>query len=311
MTEPLIEGWVTTHIRIPEYPGAGRLGRHVRHDSRSLAYRYGAQAAAEGGAMTPVVSVAHVRNIPILDQGNLGSCTGNAADGALGTDPLYEVLPPGHQPLDEAEAIRLYSDAEMIDGGQGYPPEDQGSSGLSVAQAARNLGLISGYTHCLSLADFLAALQDGPVLLGTNWYDSMDTPDSSGLVTISPNAVIRGGHEIVARALDVTGQLVGLDNSWGTGWGVHGSFSMSYATLERLLSEEGDGTVLVPLSQPAPVPVPVPVPPTPPPSPMPPGPNPADVTLARMAEEWVQHRHEGANHRMADGLIAWMNAHGF
>jgi hypothetical protein len=44
---------------------------------------------------------------------------------------------------------------------------------------------------------------------------------------------------------------------------------------------------------------------------MPPGPNPADVTLARMAEEWVQHRHEGANHRMADGLIAWMNAHGF
>ncbi|MFC4587824.1 hypothetical protein [Sphaerisporangium corydalis] len=31
------------------------------------------------------------RALPILDQGDLGSCTGNAAAGALGTAPYWEV----------------------------------------------------------------------------------------------------------------------------------------------------------------------------------------------------------------------------
>jgi hypothetical protein len=85
-------------------------------------------------------------------------------------------------------------------------------------------------------------------MIGSNWYDSMDSPDSSGLVTISPNAVVRGGHEYLARGLDVDKHLVHLDNSWGTSYGINGSFSYSWDTLTRLLSETGDGTILNPLA---------------------------------------------------------------
>lgn len=243
--------WIVRHVRIEEQFVPGKpLGRHVHHDSRSLAYRHQQSGVA-------LASVLHNRNVPIFDQGNVGSCTGNAETGALGCDPLFATLPAGTT-LDEAEALRLYSAAEVIDGDGPYPPQDNGSSGLSVCKAARNAGLISGFTHCLSLADVLDALQATPVILGTNWYSSMDSPASDGEVAISPGAYVRGGHEYVCRGTDVTAQTVFCDNSWGTSWGVAGSFTMGWGTLERLLAEQGDGTVSVPLTQPAPVPVPVP-----------------------------------------------------
>jgi len=275
MTEPtepagrIPAQWTTVHTVITEdvVPGM-RLGRNVRHDSRSLAYRY--QAPAE----VTLASASWTRHIPILDQGNVGSCTGNALTGALGCDPLNAGLPAGHPALDEAEALRIYSEAETIDGDGPYPPNDNGSSGLSVAQAAKADGLVSGYTHCLSLADVQAALMAGPVLLGLNWYSSFDRPASSGLVAISKGAYVRGGHEVLARSLDTDNKLIGIDNSWGTGWGVNGSFTMSWATLDRLLHEQGDGTVPVPVAAPAPVPAP-------------PVPESADTEFAAAARAWL------------------------
>lgn len=240
--------------RIKEHPLPGKpLGRHVHHDSRSLLYPW-----RESGQ--PLKDTLLTRHVGILDQGSVGSCTGNAETGALGTDPLYAALPAATQAeLNEALALALYSAAENIDGDGPYPPNDNGSTGLSVCKAAKNAGLISGYVHCLSLASVLDAISSGsPVIIGSNWYDSMDTPGSSGLVTISPGAQVRGGHEYLARGIDTTRKLVFLDNSWGTGFGVKGSFSYSWDTLQRLLSEQGDGAVSVPLSQPAPTPQPAP-----------------------------------------------------
>lgn len=249
-THTLERGRIEEHI----VPGK-RLGRHIRHDSRSLAYRH-----QQSGA--PVQSVLHARHIPILNQGDVGACTGNAETGALGTDPFFAGLAAAGKQLDgEQTALALYSAAETIDGDGPYPPNDNGSCGLSVCKAAQNAGLIAGYTHCLSLADVLDALQDRPVIVGTNWYDSFDTPGSSGLITITPGAQVRGGHEYVARGVDAEKQLVFFDNSWGAAWGDAGSFSCSWDTLERLLAEQGDGTVSVPLGSPAPVPAaPVPDP---------------------------------------------------
>lgn len=248
MTAP---GYRTYRRPIEEQVVPGRrLGRHVHHDSRSLLY-----PCRESGALKDTLLG---RRIPILDQGNAGSCTGNAETGALGTDPLYGTLTPAQQArLGEPLAVALYSAAEDIDGDGPYPPNDNGSTGLSVCKAAKNAGFISGYTHCLSLSSVLGAISAGhPVIIGSNWYDSMDHPDSSALVAISPGAQVRGGHEYLARGIDVTRRLVFCDNSWGPGWGNQGSFSYSWDTLHRLLSEEGDGTVSVPVSHPSPQPVP-------------------------------------------------------
>jgi hypothetical protein len=284
------------------------LGRHVRHDSRSLAYPYRRTGQ-------PLMTVLHKRNVPIFDQLQTGSCTGQAETGALGTDPLYATLPAGHVALNEAEALRLYSAAEVIDGDGPFPPQDNGSSGLSVCKAAKNAGLISGFTHCLSLADVLDALQSGPVILGTQWYDSMDSPDSSGLVTISPGAQVRGGHEYVARGIDVARQLVLPDNSWGLSWGLNGSFSMGWGTLERLLSEQGDGTVSIPLTSPPPQPVPVPVPvPVPPPGPVPVPAADPDLAYGTDPEliAWAGRPHGMAGNRYAaEQYAAWRTAKGF
>ena len=54
--------------------------------------------------------------------------------------------------------------------------------------------------------------------------------------------------------------MIGLDNSWGTSYGVNGSFRMGFAALEQLLAENGDCTAPQPLKVPAPVPGPAPEP---------------------------------------------------
>lgn len=264
---------------IPETVVAGKpLGRHVEHDSRSKLY----QLYSDGTDQ----SIIWPRHTSTLDQGDVGSCTGNAETGLLGTDPFWTSLAAqlaAGLTLDEQLALGLYSDAENIDGDGPYPPNDNGSSGLSVAKAAKNRGLISGYVHMLSLDACKTAIGNGPFITGVNWYTSMDQPDSSGLVVV--NGTVRGGHEFLCRERDARNGLWWFDNSWGTGFGAGGRFCMSDASYSRLLSEDGDATQSVPLS----VTPPIPQPPQPP--------EPGSVTRSFAAADdqalqvWADHPH--------------------
>lgn len=246
---------------IDEHPGPGRLGRHIEHDPRSLAY-----ALSEDLLPSTYTSATHTVRIPVLDQGGLGSCTGNAAEALAGTDPLYTAIPTataarptGDAGLDEQQAVALYSAATRLDAIRGvYPPTDTGSTGLAVAKAAQRAGLISGYQHALSLDATLKALTAMPLIVGVNWYSGFDHPDASGRVRISGD--VRGGHEFLLYGIDATAQTVLARNSWGSSWGAGGSFSFSFDDLGRLLDENGDATVFVPLTSPAPTPTPTPTP---------------------------------------------------
>ncbi len=288
--------WSTYKATIPWQPASEKLplplGRNVYHDSRNRSYPWRKSAA-------PLTTQLWPRKIPILDQGNVGSCTGNEQVGTMGTEPVFTSLPGAHASLDEVLALAIYSGAETIDGDGPYPPNDNGSSGPSAAQVATNMGLISGYLHCFSLADVLDALETGPVGIGSNWYDSMDQPTSGGLVSISAGATVRGGHEYVCRGKDVSAKVVFCDNSWGAGWGNNGSFSYSFATLERLLSEQGDATVSLPLSTPVPAPIP-----------SPPVGNAADSSFAAVLHPWVQLHHIGGNAKVSKAAQAWLTAKG-
>lgn len=246
------------------------FGRHVNHDSRSRDYAFRSAA--------PLVTTVHARQIPILDQGSLGSCTGNAAIGAVGTSPLVEALPKGTT-LDEGKAVDVYSRATEIDPFDGtYPPDDTGSDGLSVAKACKEMNLISGYQWAFSLPDALAAIMTYPVITGVNWYEGFNYPDSRGRVKISGD--ILGGHEFEVLGLDVDAKTVLCANSWGRGWGAAGYFTMTWDDWGRLLSEEGDVTVLLPLT----VPAPTPVPPEPEPVPVV---DPADAAFATALKSWL------------------------
>lgn len=261
------------------------LGRQVEHDPRSLAYAHGVLPKSA------IQSVDWQRRAPILDQGQLGSCTGNAAAGLLGTDNNAEhgattvtitaagaaasqgIFAAGEYTVDEQFAVDLYELATRLDSIPGqYPPTDTGSSGLGVAKALQALGLASGYSHGFSLQALQSALQSGPILIGIEWLNSMFTPDSSGLIPVDRSSGVAGGHELCLSAYDQAAGRYRVDNSWGTSWGVAGSGWLAEADLSWLLSQQGDVTV--------PQLVSIPAPPAPAPSPSPspvPAPTPAPV----------------------------------
>lgn len=216
-----------------------RLKRHVNHDPRSRLYAFTAPPNAK------ITSVAHARHIPILDQGQVGSCTGNAAIGALACDPIFGVAPlSATYTLNESGAQHLYSAAEVIDGEGPFPPHDVGSSGLSVAKALKNAGLITSYRHAFSMRDALVAAASGPFIAGINWYSEMFYPDVDGRV--HPRGTLAGGHEVLCRQVDAERRRVWFDNSWGTSWGVAGRFYLSFDDFETLLAQRGDVTILTP-----------------------------------------------------------------
>lgn len=269
--------------RIEEFFGDGerelaRLGRHVEHDARSWAYEISADLLP-----STYTSAVHTINIPVLDQGDLGSCTGHAAEGFAGTDPIYGAIgtavaarPTGDADADHLQAVALYSAATHLDNVSGaYPPTDTGSTGLAVAKAAQRAGLISGYQHAFTLDTALKALSVSPLIIGVNWYSGFDSPDANGLVSISGD--VRGGHEFLLYGIDATGQRVLARNSWGESWGAAGCFSFSFDDFGRLLSEQGDATLFVPLTSPAPTPTPVPVP----------TPDAVDAAMATATKTWL------------------------
>lgn len=254
-------------VTIERYePSDPRLGRHVRHDSRSLQYQVDSDAVTLKSARWP-------SQIPVLDQGQLGSCTGNAAVNVLATypfwttDPVTSLLSATNDKLDEQIAVGVYSAATRLDAYAGtYPPTDTGSDGLSVAKVLLQQGRISGYQHAMSLAAALAALTKSTCMAGTVWRGDMFNPTASG--ELKTTGQVEGGHEYKLDEIDVENKRIWILNSWTHEWGIGGRAWMSWTNFGDLLADSGDVTVLVPVTQPAPQPTP----PTPPAPPAPPAP---------------------------------------
>ena len=225
----------------PPLEGQGmRLGRHVYHDERSKNF--------EAGQATRIKSVSHAfRGLP-LDQKDVGSCTAEATCACLNTDPTWGKLKgkvAGHT-FTQDDAYLLYG-VETKNEGQPWPPNDPGGTGLWVCKAAKQLGWISSYHHAFGFQMALKALVLRPQMWGVNWYSSFDEPDTDGVITITDNAWVRGGHEICAVEIQDDKHLVGFVQSWGK-WGYQGTgrFYIGYGDCERLLAEQGDVTVPMP-----------------------------------------------------------------
>jgi hypothetical protein len=207
-----------------------KLGRVVDHDARSLNF--------PAPSVLTVKTIRHRRYGAILDQGQLGSCTGNALAGALNTVPLR--VPK--RVLHEVDAVKLYSLATTLDGdGTSYPPTDSGSSGLAVCQAGVKLGYLRSYAHAFGFDHYLTSLMLTPVIIGVNWYEGFFNPDANGFISIS--GAVAGGHEIEVVGYDVKGQYSWVANSWGKTWGLKGYFKIPDPVMRRLLNEQGDVTV--------------------------------------------------------------------
>lgn len=223
-----------------------RLGRNLWLDGESLKHMVENDVEQMG---KPFAGQEWERVIAVLDQGKLGSCTGNAGTGALGTQPFYDAAGrsalPAADSADacEAFAVQLYEHATVVDGYKGtYPPEDTGSSGLAICKVLKERGTVSGYRWARSPYGFLRLLQDGPVLQGMPWYEAFFEPDKHGFIDANdawPSSGLAGGHEVEAVAVelnthDVFESVITYVNSWGTHWGDAGRFRMKLRTYERL-----------------------------------------------------------------------------
>lgn len=249
-------------VRLPLHP---RLGWHPHQDSRSWAYALQPKA-------TPINSIRHQAYIDILDQGQVGSCTGNASVSCSYHAPFFSptgVVQPWERPYspDETGALAWYHQNTVEDGYQGtYPPDDTGSDSLTSSKVAKESGVTSGYQMAGDLTSSLEALQTRPGITGIPWFNSMFDAPSSGLLAVDTASGLAGGHElcvdeVVAASApgNSTGQLlVGGPNSWGSSWGASGRWYLKASDWWALRQQQGDFYSWTPAAAPAPQPTPSP-----------------------------------------------------
>jgi C1A family cysteine protease len=208
---------------------------------------------AEGTKATSY-RVINEQNVPIYDQGDIGSCTCNALCAAVMITDAVE-----GNPIVTLSRLFLYYNARLV---QGDINNDTGSDTATVVAMALQFGLpretsfpygdnnflvnskaivpaVEVYTEASNnksynwvsidgsgetrLAQIEAALRANyPVIWGTPVDSTIQTYQAGQVLTVPNSNDIIGGHEmcIVGVNYDSSGNRTWLvRNSWGTGWG--------------------------------------------------------------------------------------------
>jgi C1A family cysteine protease len=200
----------------------------------------------------------------VEDQGQLGSCVGNALVGNLEylenrTNKLFYDLSrlfayfnarllegstktdSGAQIRDGIKALSIYGICKETD----WPYLINKFANKPTAKCYKNAkpGAISNYYRLNSLDEMLGCLSDGfPFVFGFSVYDYFESAAmaKSGILKM-PKATERllGGHAVMAVGYDLKKKLVLVRNSWGADWGLKGYFWMPFEYLSnRNLSDD-------------------------------------------------------------------------
>jgi hypothetical protein len=179
-----------------------------------------------------------------LDQGSTGTCVGHAWRNFLRAQPVQTEKggPSAYDIYRSAVKVDEWSDnddeAELPDGDRHL---DYGTSVRAGAKAVMELGRLKSYLWAFALQPAIEwVLTEGPVVLGTNWWSSFQTPDAEAIVQIKANASVVGGHAYLWRGVDTKRGLALCSNSWGDGWGKSGDFYLPLRDLERLIADDGE-----------------------------------------------------------------------
>lgn len=198
----------------------------------------------------------------VEDQGVLGSCTGNACAGAL----EYLDARDGNGYVDLSR-LMIYYNGRMI---EGTVSEDAGAYIRDVIKGLARYGVcpesmwlydpaqfavrptqdcyltgaqhrIREYRRISSVSDVLNCLGSGyPVVCGITIYPSFESDEvaRTGVVNMpGENEAPIGGHAVLIVGYDMDEKRVIVRNSWGTGWGQRGYFTLPFAYLEQMGSD--------------------------------------------------------------------------
>lgn len=199
---------------------------------------------------------------PVLDQGQLGSCTANAIAEAIEFDRMKQSLPrwvPSRLFIYYNERViegttSEDAGAEIRDGIKsvaklGAPPEADWRYTISkfrqkppkkaytdalIHKAVTYKRLDNGNTR--NIDTFRAALAAGYGFVGGfTVYESFESEEvaQTGIVPM-PSKIesVLGGHAVFFVGYDDTKKVFIVQNSWGTGWGMRGFFTMPYDYLQ-------------------------------------------------------------------------------
>jgi C1A family cysteine protease len=195
---------------------------------------------------------------PIEDQGQLGSCTGNAVAGAIelldkrAGKPLdvsrlfiyyYERLLEGTVNYDNGAYIRDGIKACYTYGAplESLWPYDIAKFRTAPSSAATTDALkrkVTLYQRIADHAGCLDALSNRyPVIIGFNVYSSFETTSvaRTGIMPYPNTRTERllGGHAVLLVGYDKARQVYIVRNSWGTGWGDGGYFYMPFQVIQN------------------------------------------------------------------------------
>ncbi|MFL5799212.1 MAG: C1 family peptidase [Actinomycetota bacterium] len=176
-----------------------------------------------------------------LDQGHTNHCVGNGCAQWGNASPVNENYT-------ETDAKNIYYAAKVIDG---EPGQENGSYVRSGMKVLKNMKRLAAYVRPASMDDLVNwILSKGTVTVGTDWYESMFTPDADNRARIDDTVIcpdtgkpVAGGHCYLILGYDPGRKDREFEalNSWGKAWGANGHFFLSRPDLQRLLfSEDGE-----------------------------------------------------------------------
>ncbi len=202
----------------------------------------------------PVRVDLHDKCSPIVDQGELGSCTANAI-----VSGLKEYLLKNKAAWIALSRLFLYWEERSL---EGTVNEDSGAEIRDGMKVLNKIGVcpetdwpydISTFTNTptdrmvtdaaaykvveyhriISLDQLKAALAEGlPVVIGIDVYESFesDTVAKTGIVPLPDTTTERylGGHAVLAVGYDDEKQQMIVRNSWGMEWGDEGYCYLPY-----------------------------------------------------------------------------------
>ena len=204
--------------------------------------------------------------IPVFDQGSLGSCTANAVSTAF----AFSVVKQQEEEFYIPSRLFIYYNTRILEGNE---DKDSGATLRNTVKAMNKVGAceetlwpyeIPKFTkkptdNCYkvasgnkalkyerltrSLYDFKSCLVSGfPFVCGFAVYESFESREVSktGMMSMpKPEEKFYGGHAVIVMGYDDDMGCFIVKNSWGTKWGDKGYFYMPYEyLLNRNLSDD-------------------------------------------------------------------------
>ncbi len=199
---------------------------------------------------------------PILDQGNLGSCTANAIANDFYAEMLRQLSLKTINHAWLPSRLLIYFNERTL---EGTVKQDSGASVRDGFKTINTLGvcpetewpyIISNFAVKPPAKCYIDALRDKtvqylsipqvltqmkgclasgyPFVFGFNVYESFESDEvaKTGIVPMPVKGeALLGGHCVLACGYDDYYQRFMVMNSWGSGWGIKGYFTIPYAYL--------------------------------------------------------------------------------